>query len=45
MGVRQLNGFNNLFVALTISDVNGMLYWLTPWAPREKVNDPGRPAQ
>ena len=45
VGVRQLNGFNNLFVALTISDVNGMLYWLTPWAPREKVNDPGRPVQ
>ena len=42
IGVRQLSGFNNLFVALTISDVNGMLYWLTPWAPREKVSDPGR---
>lgn len=42
VGVRQLSGFNNLFVALTISDLNGMLYWLTPWAPREKVSDPGR---
>ena len=42
VGVRQFGTENNLFVALTIADVNGMLYWLTPWAPREKVNDPAR---
>jgi hypothetical protein len=43
VGVRQLSGFNDLFVALNVSDVNGMIYWLTPWAERRKVTDPGRP--
>ncbi len=45
VGVKQFGTANNLFVALTIADVNGMLYWLTPWAPREKVTDPARQAQ
>ena len=43
LGVRQLSGFNDLFVALSISDLNGMLYWLTPWVERKKVSDPARP--
>ena len=43
VGVRQLSGFNDLFVALNVSDLNGMIYWLTPWAERKKVNDPVRP--
>ena len=43
VGVRQLSGFNDLFVALSVSDVNGMLYWLTPWVERKKVSDPARP--
>src|SRR5262245_10415654 len=42
VGVRQLSGFNDLFVALNVSDLNGMIYWLTPWAERKKVNDPVR---
>jgi hypothetical protein len=45
VGVKQFGTANNLFVALTIADLNGMLYWLTPWAPREKVSDPARQAQ
>ncbi len=46
VGVRQLSGFSDLFVALSISDLNGMVYWLTPWAERKKVTvtDPARPA-
>ena len=45
VGVRRLSGFNDVFVALSVSDVNGMLYWLTPWAERKKltVTDPARP--
>jgi hypothetical protein len=45
VGVRQLSGFNDVFVALSLSDVNGMIYWLTPWAERRKVEvtDPVRP--
>ena len=45
VGVRRLSGFNDVFVALTASDVNGMLYWLTPWAERKRVDvtDPARP--
>ena len=45
VGVRQLSGFNDLFIALTVSDLNGMLYWLTPWAERKPldVTDPVRP--
>jgi predicted acylesterase/phospholipase RssA len=37
-GVRDLSAPNGtwdaVFVALTIADLNGALYWLTPWAPR-----------
>ena len=46
VGVRQLDGFHDLFVALSVSDVNGMIYWLAPWAERPKpvVSDPARPA-
>ena len=45
VGVRKLSGLNDVFVALTASDVNGMIYWLTPWAPRKAVDvtDPVRP--
>ena len=36
VGWRQINGgLHQLMVALTLSDVNGMLYWLTPWAARK----------
>ncbi|HVP61310.1 MAG TPA: patatin-like phospholipase family protein [Myxococcaceae bacterium] len=46
VGVRQLSGLNDVFVALSVSDVNGMIYWLMPWAERRKVTvtDPARPA-
>ncbi|HUM13520.1 MAG TPA: patatin-like phospholipase family protein [Myxococcaceae bacterium] len=45
LGVRRLSGFNDVFVALSVSDLNGMIYWLTPWAERKKVTvtDLGRP--
>ena len=45
VGVRRLSGFKDVFVALSVSDVNGMLYWLTPWAERKPVDvtDPVRP--
>ena len=45
VGVRQLSGFNDVFVALSASDLNGTIYWLTPWAPRKPVlvTDPARP--
>jgi len=47
VGVRQLSGFNDVFVAISVSDVNGMIYWLTPWAERKPVgvSDPARPTQ
>jgi hypothetical protein len=47
VGVRQLSGFNDVFVALSVSDVNGMIYWLTPWADRKRVlvSDPARPKE
>jgi hypothetical protein len=34
-----------VFVALNVSDLNGMVYWLTPWAERKKLDlsDPARP--
>jgi len=36
VGWRQINGgLHQLLVALSLSDVNGMIYWLTPWAPRK----------
>jgi hypothetical protein len=46
VGVRQLSGFNDVLVALSASDLNGMIYGLTPWAERRKVTvtDPARPA-
>lgn len=44
VGVRQLDGFQEVFVALSVLDLNGMAYWLTPWAERRKVSDPARPA-
>jgi hypothetical protein len=34
MGVRQLAGadrLRNWFVFLSLSDLNGMVYWLGPW--------------
>ena len=45
VGVRQLSGFNDVMVAFSVSDLNGMIYWLTPWANRKKVDvtDPARP--
>jgi len=45
VGVRRLSGFNEVLVALSVSDVNGMIYWLTPWADRKPVDvtDPARP--
>jgi hypothetical protein len=44
VGVRQLSGWNDVFVALTVSDLNGMVYWLTPWAKRQpEVTVPARP--
>jgi len=47
VGVRRLSGFHDVFVALSVSDVNGMLYWLTPWAERKPVDvtDPVRPTR
>jgi hypothetical protein len=32
-------------VAFSVSDLNGMIYWLTPWSERKKaaVTDPVRP--
>jgi len=45
VGVRRLSSFDQVMVALTVSDVNGMIYWLTPWAERKKVSDPERPRQ
>ena len=45
VGARRLSGLNEVMVALTVSDVNGMIYWLTPWAERKKVSDPERPQQ
>ena len=43
--MRRLSGFNDVFLALSVSDLNGMLYWLTPSADRRKVDvtDPERP--
>jgi len=45
VGVRRLSGFDDVFVALSVSDVNGMIYWLTPWADRKPVDvtAPARP--
>ena len=44
VGVRRLSGFDDVMVAISLSDVNGMLYWLTPWADRKApVSDPARP--
>ena len=45
VGVRRLSGFDDVFVAFSFSDVNGMLYWLTPWADRKPVDvsDRARP--
>ena len=44
VGVRKLSGFDEVLVALSVSDVNGMIYWLTPWADRKPVvSDPARP--
>ncbi|HZW87976.1 MAG TPA: hypothetical protein VFF12_02760, partial [Myxococcaceae bacterium] len=45
VGVRRLSGFNEVLVALSVSDVNGMIYWLTPWADRTppEVSAPARP--
>ena len=47
VGVRKLSGFNDVFVAVSFSDVNGMVYWLTPWADRKPVDVtvPARPTQ
>ena len=38
LGYRRLSGFPDLFVALNVSDLNGMVYWLTPWAERKKLD-------
>ena len=45
VGVRRLSGFDQVMVAINVSDVNGMIYWLTPWADRKPVSvtDPARP--
>jgi predicted acylesterase/phospholipase RssA len=45
LGYRRLSGFHDVFVALNVSDLNGMVYWLTPWAERKKLDlsDPARP--
>ena len=45
VGVRRISGFNEVLVALSVSDVNGMIYWLTPWAERKpvEVSAPARP--
>jgi hypothetical protein len=40
-GVRSFSGAHDVFVALTVSDVNGMVYWLTPWAKRPPVEPQG----
>jgi hypothetical protein len=29
-------GKREAFVALSISDLNGLAYWLTPWGARQK---------
>ena len=48
-GVRSFSGEHDVFVALTVSDVNGMVYWLTPWAkrpavqPGAEISAPARP--
>jgi hypothetical protein len=38
LGVRELSlsrgTAGTVFVALTIADLNGALYWLTPWAAK-----------
>jgi hypothetical protein len=36
VGFREINGgLHQLMLTLSVSDVNGMVYWLTPWADRK----------